>query len=134
MMKARMHGADNLSLALKRLEALSEAILEDAVYKAAEPIRDEARRLAPRSKQRWVRKGRRAHGGHLADAIKITRTKRTARGRAAVRIGVKSKMWYGKFPEYGTVKMPAQPFMRPAADSKQDDALKAFADELRRLL
>jgi HK97 gp10 family phage protein len=25
--------------------------------------------------------------------------------------------WYGIFPEFGTVRQPAQPFMRPAADA-----------------
>jgi HK97 gp10 family phage protein len=36
------------------------------------------------------------------------------------------------FVEYGTVKMPAEPFMRPAFDTGKSEALTAMTDELRR--
>lgn len=36
------------------------------------------------------------------------------------------------FIEYGTVKMPAEPFMRPAWDGGQGEALSAITNELKR--
>ena len=38
---------------------------------------------------------------------------------------------YAHFLEWGTIKMPAEPFLRPAMDSGKDEALKAMADKLR---
>lgn len=36
------------------------------------------------------------------------------------------------FVEFGTVRMPAEPFMRPAFDTGKSEALTAMTDELRR--
>lgn len=36
-------------------------------------------------------------------------------------VGVDSEAFYWKFLEYGTVKMDAQPFMRPAAEAEESD-------------
>jgi HK97 gp10 family phage protein len=38
--------------------------------------------------------------------------------------------FYGRFVEFGTAKMPAQPFMRPAFDEKKQEAVEAIKDRL----
>lgn len=54
-------------------------------------------------------------------------------------VGVGPDAWYWKFLEYGTVKMGARPFMRPAAESMDKDhesrllrALERAADDVER--
>lgn len=37
---------------------------------------------------------------------------------------------YALYVEFGTIKMEAQPYMRPAIDTKQKEALRAMADNL----
>ncbi len=36
-------------------------------------------------------------------------------------VGIAFEAFYWKFLEYGTVKMPAQPFLRPAAEANRSD-------------
>ena len=38
--------------------------------------------------------------------------------------------WYWRFVEFGTVKMSARPFLRPAFDMKKNDALTAIKTRL----
>jgi HK97 gp10 family phage protein len=38
--------------------------------------------------------------------------------------------WYWRFVEFGTVKMSAQPFLRPAFDMRKNDALQAIKTRL----
>ena len=40
--------------------------------------------------------------------------------------------YYGSFVEYGTAKMPAQPFMRPAYDQNKEKAAEAIKDRIRK--
>jgi len=49
---------------------------------------------------------------------------------AAIAVGPRQDFFYGIFLEYGTVKMSALPFMRPAFDSTRDEALTILKDEL----
>lgn len=123
MMTARFMGALALHAKLQKMERATESNLQSALMKAAQPIRDEAEVLCPVSE---------GPGGHLAKGIKIRPAKSDNPNGAAVRIGVKEGLWYGVFPEYGTSKMAAQPFMRPALDTKKDEALDILKDELGR--
>lgn len=132
MMSAKVHGADALSAKLKRMMVEAPEVMEKALLKAAEPIRAEAEARAPESVKRWVPKGRAPKPGRLKKGIKTRRMHSTALGYSRVRIGVKEQLWYGRFPEYGTAKAAAQPFMRPALDTKQHEALGIFADEIKR--
>ena len=123
MITAKLHGTTGLKIKLLKMQLETPGILRDALLAAAEPIRDEARALAPVSE---------GSGGHLAFGIKIRLMKNTAEGRERVRIGVKEGLWYGVFPEYGTSRMAAQPFMRPAVDSQRGEALRILKDELKK--
>lgn len=111
----------------QRVEALRQAVaspdaLEDAAESAALVVRDEARRLAPRSK-----KG--SHGkqpGHLSR--NIDHTVRADPKIANARVGPNESAWYGMFPELGHPR--AQPFLRPAFDTKLADALRAAGNAI----
>lgn len=123
MITAKIHGMRQLQAKLYRLQAEVPSLLRQSLMKAAEPIRDEAQLRAPVSE---------GAGGHLAAGIKIRPVKHASPGRVEVRVGVKEKLWYGVFPEYGTSKMAARPFMRPAFDARKAEALRILKDELKR--
>jgi HK97 gp10 family phage protein len=69
--------------------------------------------------------------GTLRKAIKLGKTK-GSKGQKYVLIGVFSKKaWYGRLKEYGTKKMAATPFLRPAFETKKDEALKEIGRVLK---
>jgi HK97 gp10 family phage protein len=56
------------------------------------------------------------------------------RGRVEFHVGPDASGFYAKFPEFGARFQPKRPFMRPAADAKEEEVTKALADGLRRVL
>lgn len=76
---------------------------------------NKAKQLAPRSKNPWNsgRKGSRT-GKHMADNIPLSNVK-SKNGRLFVVVGWEhgdtSPFFYAKFIEYGTSKIPANPFL-----------------------
>lgn len=52
--------------------------------------------------------------GQLGGSIEISKK---GREKHSIRIGPTGAGFYGRFQEYGTSKMAAQPFMRPAFDA-----------------
>lgn len=122
-------GGSDLSKRLAELShSVSRSVQLAALKKGAEPIRDMAESLAPIDEQ--------APPPHLADNIIIT----TARAshleseglfdRVAVYIGPAVRFFWGYFQEFGTVKQPAHPFMRPAFDTQHRLSLQIIASEL----
>ena len=58
---------------------------------------------------------------------RLANTARNRRsGRAGQRVRTAGAVFYGRFIELGTAKMPAQPFLRPALDTKGDAAVREF--------
>ncbi len=53
---------------------------------------------------------------------------------AGIQKGDNSKIFYGKFLEFGTSKIKARPFMGPAYERKKEEAKGIIKDELRREL
>ena len=106
----------------KALEALPKAVqgktLEDALLKSAEPIVEEAERLAPKL------------SGELATDIEAEPGRTNDKTRKVV-IGPEKDDFYGMFQEFGTRHNPAQPFLRPAWDARVEDALNRLIAELR---
>lgn len=123
-MNARIEIAGQKEL-LKKLKELPENVsgkyLEDAALAGAEIIRQEASNKAP-----W-------RTGRLVSSI-IKETEEKSKSSVTVAIGPKKEVFYGFFVEYGTSKMRAQPFLRPALDGKKSDAEKAVIDALKRRL
>lgn len=130
-LKAEFEGGRQMAQTLKTLESsLSRKIQVDALSIAAEPIRDRAAALAPRSRQ---------DKDHLADNIVIGAVGRASldkRGRESetvVEVGPELRpndFFYGFFQEYGTAFSGAQPFMRPAFDEEWRRSLMILSDEL----
>jgi len=140
---AKVKGMSQLKAKLAAMQREVKSALKEASLAGAWPMHDEAELVAPRSKgykkagaQQRDTRGRFATGksvGHLADHIEIEVAKSTA-STCLVRIGPDKDHWYGRFPETGTVKMAAHPYLRPALDTKQNEALREFAAVMKRRL
>lgn len=137
----------NLESAFKKLsDAVGENALRAAGAAGAAMLRDEAITRAP------------TDTGFLRDNIIIKRIEencdgnkkqvyrvlirkfakkyrghgRGARGKArAGKEYLLDVAFYWRFLEFGTVKMPARPFMRPAFDARREDALNKMREVLK---
>ena len=126
MIKAQVKGMPELKMAIRALQAECKSALKEAILAGAQPIHDEAELIAPRSDNP-------TEVGHLADHIEIEVAKSTP-STCLVRIGPDEDHWYGRFSETGTVKMAARPYLRPALDTKQKEAIREFAAVMKRRL
>ncbi len=104
---------------LKTLNTLPQNIQKNvmvgAVRAGANVVRDEARRLAP------------IDTGNLKKSLVSIRRKgdkNTIQFSVTPSKGKPNDGWYAHFLEFGTSKMAAQPFLRPAIESRQDEVLQ----------
>ena len=107
-------------------KATQKNVLRRALLKAAKPIDDTASNMAPIDT-----------GKLQISVITGTQLTRSQRGSAyrAGRLGVAevhvgTALSRGLFQEFGTYKMPASPFMRPAWDMRKGEAQDIIAAEL----
>lgn len=138
--------ADEVQVQLTGFRELAEALkqfgprvaknsLRRAVSAAAAEIRNQARANAP------------VDTGEMKRDIQMKREKDQRSGPLAatfsvfVRSGKKSRLsgrsrdvqkdsFYWKFVEFGTSKMPAQPFLRPAFETKKEEAVRIIGEKL----
>jgi HK97 gp10 family phage protein len=73
--------------------------------------------------------------GQLRDSLKL-RAMKSKKGRIGVVVQTRhgdyrGNTFYGAFVEYGTSKMAAKPYMRPAFDTKKGEAEKIISNEIR---
>lgn len=124
MTTVTFEGGKELAATLAALPtSVSKAIQRDALSEAAEPMVAVARRLAPR----------RSPAPDIADNIEIGLSSKTdSFGDAYTRVawGPVKGFFYGKFLEYGTVRMSARTFMRPAFDANTDRAMTVLTQRL----
>lgn len=131
----KIEGLRELQYALNELGSrVARNSLRRAVSSGAAVIRDEARNLAP------------VDTGEMKRDIQIKRERNekgvmSARYSVFVRSGKKSRLagrgrnvnkdsFYWRFVEFGTAKMAAKPFMRPAFQMKKESAVQAIQDVL----
>ncbi|WP_293716493.1 HK97-gp10 family putative phage morphogenesis protein [Stenotrophomonas sp. UBA7606] len=148
--RIEIEGLDGL---LKSLRGLPKAVqgkpLQAGMRAGGNLIRDEARRRAPKASGAMARRivTRRANaknrrkagvgeGGEyytvgvmLGQRRKYANTKRNQRMR---RVGKSyrpaSDVYYWRFKEFGTKKMPAEPFLTPAGEAKGPEAAQVVID------
>ena len=113
---------------VKRLREMKNRMaarhLMKSVMPGAEIVRDAAAANAPR------RQGAPRKAGHLADNIVIKVQKR-GKSQAIVLVGPSADHFWGHFLEFGTAKMPAQPWLRPALENNLNAVAGAVRFELR---
>jgi len=143
--RIRIEGLRELTKALNDLpDRVAKNGLRAAVYAGAKVIRTEARRRAPVAKtlprqgqpkpgtlrRAIIMKHLREQSGRHRQAFAVT----VRRGKKYRNQGKKKNLsqdaWYWHFIEFGTVKMAARPFLRPALESKRVQAVTAIKDKL----
>lgn len=135
----KIEGLDKLGAAMKDLGfEVQNKLSRAAVRGASNLVRDTVRSLAPVGVDRGGAQPRKA--GALRDAIGVRRdTKNSYPGFEVMAVGVFSKggskdknspQYYWKFPEFGTIKMAAEPFLRPGYDEDKSSAAEKMANVL----
>lgn len=120
-----LRGSDK-ALAEVGTKTTQKNILVRALKKAAKPIDDQASSLAPRDTGKLQVSV--ITGTQLTRRQRSSSYKAGAHGVAEVHVG--TALSRGLFQEFGTFKMPAQPFMRPAWDANKERAQGIIGTEL----
>ena len=153
----KLEGIPELELALKNIRGadLRKATVR-AVRKGAEVIRAEAAKNAPigTGSEFMYPKGHKKAGtvGHLKDNIAVVISTDSLKGEVRSKIGLHWRVWYGRLVEFGHAlavrshkvgkkwvyriigRVEAKPFMRPAFDSKKEEAIRVCDEEYRKLV
>ena len=112
---------------------IADQTLQAALTMAALPIVNDARAKVPIAHAAYkLYGGGTADPGWLRQRIVRKKVKNTANSaEVIVTITDKRQAYFWKFIEFGTSKMPARPFMRPAFENKSAEALDRFVDRLK---
>lgn len=120
-MGMKMTGASDV---IKKLRTLPQEVakrhLLNAVKAAAVPIADRMEALAPKGDPSEP---------NVSNIVTMT-VRSTEPMTAAVWVGPEKAAYYAYFLEYGTRKMAARPFARPAFDSENDEAQAILKTEV----
>lgn len=130
-------GFDKLAKDLKKLgPRLAKNGLRGATSAGAAIIRNDARARAPvdtgeLKKDIQMKRERDTQGGELirANYSVYTRSGKKSRLSGKAR-NVDKDSFYWKFQEFGTAKMAAQPYMRPAFEANKDAAIDRIGEKL----
>lgn len=118
----KVEGIEDL---MSRLNSLGERIAtrteNKALREGAEVLQEGISKRAPRDTEA------------LAEHIVKSGVKQSEVGKY-IEVGPDSKHFYGLFHEFGTVKMPAHPFMGPALEEDSKEVMNAMAEVLRKEL
>jgi HK97 gp10 family phage protein len=133
-MPIELTGVNELFASLEKTGKNIRQISGKALSSGAEIIRKAAADKCPRGSEAEVMAKKYAKGQHLADNITISSPYRE-NGADYVDVGParsdNNEFFYGKFFEFGTVKMAAKPFVEPALIEKKDEALEKIAEVIK---
>ena len=115
--KIKVEGGEELAENLRRLGIKMEEAIKPGLEKGGEIVRVDGSNRAPR------RRGKLA-----ADIVKSKVEKNE------IKVGPGKDVWYGKFPELGTSRMSARPYLRPALDENKDKINEAIRKELSKVI
>ncbi|SHH05918.1 HK97-gp10 family putative phage morphogenesis protein [Tepidibacter thalassicus] len=123
MAEFKLEGLKELEQKLQEMGNKTSRIENKAIKKAAEPILEDAKANAP------------VDTGRLREGLKISNIK-TKNGEKYVEVGItkgdNSEMFYGKFIEWGTSKMPAKPYLAPAYEKNKSKIKEIIIKELKK--
>lgn len=143
--KVHIDGLAELASALRELPVrIQKNGLRVSVYAAAKVIRDEARIRAPVATQSLGPNQpppgtlrRSIIMKHIPELSSLTRQTFFVAVRHGKKYSTQGKRgnlsqdaWYWRFLEFGTRKMRARPFMRPALEAKRREAVDAIKERL----
>lgn len=124
-MSTEIKGLNDLIAKLNSLPVkLEKKVIRSAVRKGANIIRDKARGYVPVDhgdlKKSITVSSAKYKKGTIAFAIKPRKNKKRNKD-----------IFYGKFVEFGTSKMPARPYMRPAYDEAEREVLETVISDIK---
>lgn len=121
----QLEGLEGLQRKIAALGRKGSTIENKALTKAGEVILNEAKSTSAFHDRT----------GDLRRGLTISKVKKQA-GTKYVLVGIdksdNSAIFYGKFLEWGTSKMPAKPFLSPAYEKNKDQVINILKEELRR--
>ena len=120
MAEIKLEGMNELLDQLEKLGRKGARIENDALKKAGEIVKESIEDKAPE----------REGSGNLKRSIEVSKIK-IKEGQKIVEVGPNDDGFYGKFLEFGTTKMAAQPFMGPGFEAVKDEAVEAIKDTIR---
>jgi len=135
MAEVKLTGFKELADALRELgPRVARNALRSSVSAGAAVIRNDARNRAPvdtgeMKKDIQIKRERDAQGEMSAKYSVFVRSGKKSRLSGKSR-DVQKDSFYWRFVEFGTSKMAAQPFLRPAFEAKKEDAIKAIGEKL----
>lgn len=124
MADIELTGVDEILNKLQQIGINISRLENKALKNAAEPVLEDAKATNAFNDR----------SGKLRKGLKISNIKKLD-GTKYVLVGVdksdNSKIYYGKFLEFGTSKMPAKPFLQPAYEKNKDNIEKTIAETLK---
>lgn len=124
MADIELEGVDEILNKLQQIGNNISRLENKALKNAAQPVLDDTKSSNSFNDR----------SGNLRKGLKISNIK-NKEGVKYVLVGVdksdNSKIYYGKFLEFGTSKMSAKPFMQPAYEKNKDNIQKTIAETLK---
>ena len=128
----QLTGFKELAAALRELpERVAKNALRSAVNAGASEIRKQAKANAPKDTGLLEKNIYQKQIREQSDATKqvffvgVRGAKKKKKGEKKVEVP-----FYWRFIEFGTSKMPAKPFLRPAFDAKKEVAIERIGEKL----
>lgn len=121
-----------LAAKLDNITAAAEKATRPAAQSGAQIFYDEVRARVPVSAKPHKSGKKTYNPGTLRKAIyQAFADKESGDGKAMYRVSWnKTHAFYGRFVEFGTSKMAAKPFLRPAYDAARAKAMKAVQERM----
>ncbi|WP_147564950.1 HK97-gp10 family putative phage morphogenesis protein [Clostridium tyrobutyricum] len=124
MASIELTGVDEILNKLQSIGANVSRLENKALKNAAEPVLEDAK----------ATNAFKDRSGKLRKGLKITSVKKKE-GIKYILVGVdrgdNSEVFYGKFVEFGTSKMPARPFLQPAYEKNKQNIKRIIAETLK---
>lgn len=124
MADIELTGVDEILNKLQQIGTNISRLENKALKNAAEPVLEDAK----------VTNAFNDRSGRLRKGLKISNIK-NKEGMKYVLVGVdrsdNSKIFYGKFLEFGTSKISARPFLQPAYEKNKDNIQQTIAKTLK---
>jgi HK97 gp10 family phage protein len=136
-MTSQTDGFAELSKKLSRLaDGMDLKVIRRAARSAMLPVVKEAERRIPKSDEPHnTYRGRLVAPGFASRNIKRVAKVNKRRGVVEVKVGVASEAFYAaQFQERGTKYQPAQPWLEPALEAKQDEVVDRFKAQLKKII
>ncbi|QNO13332.1 HK97 gp10 family phage protein [Alkalicella caledoniensis] len=119
MAKMELEGVEELLSELQKLGDQSKRVENKALREAGSVVEDAIKNEAP------------VRSGTLKKSIKTSGVK-TKDGMKHVEVGPGNDGFYGKFIEFGTVHIKANPFMGRGYEKSKNEAMNKISEEIRK--